>query len=488
LTVEQAGGGDFTSVAEAIDASSSGDTILVGPGHYHEPRRIVAHAIVLLSTDGEATTTIDGDDDHQILRFDYASGTVIDGFRFTGGYNAVNGSAVAMIYNAVVTVRNCTFEDNTNVPVVAWQGASLTLENCEFLNNPADTRGGAVYVSTNASADITDCLFVGNSATLQGGAISAMSGSDLTVTRCEFRGNSCPEDGGAIHTDINVTAVITDCLFVSNTAYVGSAILAHKSNLTVRNNTFDNNSANPAEGGCVGMQYGFYIFENNIITNNAGYAALMPDLATGIHACNIYYNIGGIEVHSEPMDSTETTDDPVYCDQPGGDFSVSDQGGAAPGGNICGELIGAFPVGCTTEPPPPTNVLRVEQDGSGDYLTLAEAIDASTSGDTILVGPGHYHEPRRVVPHAIVLLSTDGEATTTIDGDDDHQLLRFEYAQGYVSSTPRGMSWTGSGSPGGTTRATAAPSRWSTGEWPRCATVSSRETPTRPLSPGRARR
>jgi len=39
-------------------------------------------------------------------------------------------------------------------------------------------------------------------------------------------------------------------------------------------------------------------------------------------------------------------------------------------------------------------VLRVEQDGSGDYETIYEALDVAAEGDTIRIGPGRYTETR----------------------------------------------------------------------------------------------
>ena len=41
---------------------------------------------------------------------------------------------------------------------------------------------------------------------------------------------------------------------------------------------------------------------------------------------------------------------------------------------------------------------RVERDGSGDYTTIQPAVDAAASGDTILIGPGHYTEYQHVHP------------------------------------------------------------------------------------------
>jgi hypothetical protein len=41
-------------------------------------------------------------------------------------------------------------------------------------------------------------------------------------------------------------------------------------------------------------------------------------------------------------------------------------------------------------------ILRVEQDGSGDYTAIQPALDAAAAGDTILIGPGVYTEYQTV--------------------------------------------------------------------------------------------
>ena len=38
-------------------------------------------------------------------------------------------------------------------------------------------------------------------------------------------------------------------------------------------------------------------------------------------------------------------------------------------------------------------VWRVEQDGSGDFMVIQDAVDAAASGDTIMIGPGSYRDP-----------------------------------------------------------------------------------------------
>ena len=41
---------------------------------------------------------------------------------------------------------------------------------------------------------------------------------------------------------------------------------------------------------------------------------------------------------------------------------------------------------------------RIEQDGTGEFTTIQPAVDAAVSGDTILIGPGHYQDMHYIQP------------------------------------------------------------------------------------------
>ena len=41
--------------------------------------------------------------------------------------------------------------------------------------------------------------------------------------------------------------------------------------------------------------------------------------------------------------------------------------------------------------------LRVERDGTGDFTTIQDAIDAASPGDLVLLGPGRYTEVTTIV-------------------------------------------------------------------------------------------
>jgi hypothetical protein len=63
--------------------------------------------------------------------------------------------------------------------------------------------------------------------------------------------------------------------------------------------------------------------------------------------------------------------------------------------------------------------LTVELDGSGDYVSILDAVEAANKGDFIFVGPGTYAEDIIEMPGwPLFLISTDGAATTIIEPID----------------------------------------------------------------------
>jgi len=87
-TVDVSGGGDFTSIQEAIDASSSGDSISVEAGTYYEVIDFDGKALVIASTGGAEVTTIDGNgDDAHVVTLSGGEGAsaVFEGFTLLNG-------------------------------------------------------------------------------------------------------------------------------------------------------------------------------------------------------------------------------------------------------------------------------------------------------------------------------------------------------------------------------------------------------------------
>ena len=79
------------------------------------------------------------------------------------------------------------------------------------------------------------------------------------------------------------------------------------------------------------------------------------------------------------------------------------------------------------------NILIVDQNGTGDYITIQEGINNATTGDTVLVYPGNYIEivdfsGKNIVVASLYLTTQDTSyiSQTIIDGNqENYQLVRF---------------------------------------------------------------
>jgi len=424
ISVESDGSGDYTSLGAAALASSEGDTILVGPGTYYETVTAMTHGVVILSTHGAAATIVDGGNVHRVFLWDTSLGVVIEGLTFTDCYNSSNGSALAFRYGSTATVRDCVFDDNTYAALSASTGSYMLVERCQFTSNTSPTSGPGLYVS-GATADVLDCEFTANLAFDHGGATSVSNYGSATYERCTFRNNVAGGDGGAIRA-VFATLTTIDCVFIGNSSYVGSAILGHKSNTTMSNCTFDGNSSDIYEGACLVFQYGSAVLERSIISNETSAGGLHLDLATGSHSCNIYHEVTGVPVINRSLSPDERVADPLYCDPDNGDYTISGLGPAAPANSACGQLIGALPEACATEPPPEvidapviTSIADVPNDqGRMVRIKWGRSLKDDAYSPTPVLGYGIYRYEGLLTSQAIAALTAAAETGLLAEGWD----------------------------------------------------------------------
>lgn len=287
-----------TSLRDAIDAASSGDTILFAPG--------LTGTILLeqgqiditnnMTIDGKNKITVSGNNSARIFYVSVSSGTlVISNLIMTNGYTDDSGGGIQDVLGSL-RLENCTM---ANCSCVADGGAistnrTLTLINCMFTGNTANN-GGAI--SHTYATTASGCIFTDNTAGNRGGAIC--SGSQLTLSGCTFTGNAVITNnnscGGAIY---NVTLTATDCVFTGNLATAkengkGGAlgVLGGSGNWNITRCSFVNNSAKN-RGGAVNKEGGGTntftdcVFIGNTVTAGNGGACNMG--SNSLHPAVIY--------------------------------------------------------------------------------------------------------------------------------------------------------------------------------------------------------
>jgi len=320
IRVDNAGGGDYLTIQEALDAADDGDQILIAPGTYTGPQnRDLTFGnnedVVVESEFGLPTVAIDCQGMGRAFYMHNTgqdSTTVIRGLLIVDGYtDDYNGGAIK-IYNTDPVIEDCIFQDcsashNAGAVYISYTGQGTALRprvrNCVFRDCYATYRAGALMVD-HAGAAIHHCLFVDNS--------TSMGGQD-------FYG------GGAMHLnwvdDRYLRTDVSSCTFVGNsTGGRGEAIFGWNSVV----NTFLTN--------CI---VAFHEGPNLAVDSSP--------LIDGLTFFVMYGNVGG---NIDPGYSTIIVGDPLFCDMESSDYTLCSNSPALPGGNIYGQLIGFADQGC----------------------------------------------------------------------------------------------------------------------------------------------
>ena len=323
--VQQDGSGDFLTITAAVAAAAGGDSILVGSGNFAEQMIVIDRILCIVSLGGPGATTIDGQSSAQILNYVPGGGGSLSAFTLANANSADGGGAI-----------------HINI-----LGERLEISRCEFWNNVASYQGGGFAAGGASVVDVSDCLFQGNYAPEHCGAAVGLEGSQLNFIRCEFRENSTDVFSGALAVHSSLLNV-RECLFVENTSGdVSGAIYYYASFGTVESNTFVSNTS-PGRATVVIHNSDNTIVRRNIFADETHGFGLQYYQCSGLHSCNVYWGNSNGPIDPAGLADDEIDADPLFCAQNLGVFALYDISPAAPEHSPCGELIGAFPVECTT--------------------------------------------------------------------------------------------------------------------------------------------
>ncbi|MBP5568955.1 MAG: hypothetical protein J6X54_07015 [Treponema sp.] len=209
---------------------------------------------------------------------------------------------------------------------------ALTISNCEFIENKAESSGGALWLGGNiVSCEITDCIFNNNkcigASFGNGGAIYTYC--QLTLNDCSFISNQANKTGphnnldyegtgGAIVLDGNKDLIINGCTFKKNTAngYGGAIYLKGNAKSLVLNNVttnptlFEENYG--SKGNAIYTSYPITINDNVYFLNTENTDTTLTDSHN-----DIYYNGSpSITINSTKTNDTAFTAnaaDDGYC-------------------------------------------------------------------------------------------------------------------------------------------------------------------------------
>jgi len=180
---------------------------------------------------------------------------ILDGFTISGGHadGTSSHSVGGGMYNdgASPSVNNCNFISNSVIHSGAGiynnNNSSTSISNCTFTTNSAKYGGG--INNNNTSLNISNCNFTGNASSFYGGGIHNSNDSSPTISNCNFNANYAGQGGGMFNAQ-TTAPVVTNCLFVNNSAqYDGGGIYISNCSPTLVNCTFSQNTAGRYGGG-----------------------------------------------------------------------------------------------------------------------------------------------------------------------------------------------------------------------------------------------
>lgn len=195
----------FKTIWKGENVTTDGDTVIIAPGTYMGSlnKNIYIDHNITIQGAGANQTIIDCEDSGSAFSYHRANGTIIKDLTIQNANALSSGGAI-----------------------YSW--GNSTIINCNFINNTAGGRGGAIYNVQYSNLVIIGCTFDGNAAN-EGGAIANWVSSNITAIGCNFNNNTGLTNGGAIYSN-NGNLDIKYSRFVGNTVentlndiYLGSS-------------------------------------------------------------------------------------------------------------------------------------------------------------------------------------------------------------------------------------------------------------------------
>jgi len=314
---------DFQTIQAGIDASRSGDTVLVQPGVYDENLSIdegITLASLILTTNDPA----------------YIDSTVIDAGRRGCGIAISRGDEDTTSIRGF-TVRNGLqdFGGGIDVQVV---NSPTAIEDVVVTHCFANQMGGGLYGVNSANIILRRVCLVADSAA-QGGGGASFNGSRVVYEDCVIRDNYSGGDGGGVLAAGGTRMVRT--LIIGNASRdecgglwnQGGTVTMNQ--VTIANNTCRNGDIG---GGLYVRGYSSQSITNIIVYGNSNYQIHLhlpdPEDTVRMSYSNIEGGRDAILLDSSSVIFEELMDaDPLFINPDAGDYRLAENSPCIDAGN-----------------------------------------------------------------------------------------------------------------------------------------------------------
>jgi len=363
---------DFSSVQEAVNASSEGDTILVYNGTYYE--NVVVNVTVRIEGNGTAGTTIDGGNLSDVIAVLSADVEIV-------GMSLINSGEMDGDSGLDLQADNATivevFVNGSNNGIRGDTTHNHTIEDCVVMSN---NMSGILFDSCSGIS-IEETMITSNGDS----GIYILDSESLSIEECNISGNLM----SGIYLDTSYNVTITDSTMVGN-GNDGVTLMKADFNIFHANNISSNGD------------YGIYV---NVQSNN-----------NSVHHNVFIDNVQSPQSYDSKGDNEwdDGFEGNYWSDYTGNDTD-EDRVGDTP--YVLGGPSGTEDRYPLMEPRGTrARVIVVDDDGDwADFDSIYDAVEDAVAGDTVLIYNGTYTEH----PYIDVSISIigNGSGETTIDGE-----------------------------------------------------------------------
>ncbi|WP_436794005.1 right-handed parallel beta-helix repeat-containing protein [Actinospongicola halichondriae] len=309
----------LTSLREAIDGASDGDTITFDPSVTGTITlslgQITIDDAITVDGPGEDTLSISGNGASRIFYINAGGTVTIDGLTLEDGREGGSSGGAVRSEETDLTITDSRFEDNYangSGGAVFIDGADLTVSGSTFYDNAAG-QGGGVAVVNDGGTSVTDTMFDDNFANGNGGGMYVDESTGATFTNVTFVDNFGGSDGGGLFTgDNSAEVLITGSEFTDNFAGSdggGATFEDMGADITIENTTVSGNAAPDDQAGGL-----FFYYADEDITITVRNSTITDNVANTGGGINFYSDDGANGVGTLRIIDTTVDGNEAYSD------------------------------------------------------------------------------------------------------------------------------------------------------------------------------
>jgi predicted outer membrane repeat protein len=290
--------GGYTTIQAAIDASNTGDVIIIAQGTYtgvgNRNINFKGKAIKVRSSDPCDPSVVAG----TIINCQGVDNELRRGFSFTSGETWASELSGLTITNGYA---DGGWPANTGGAIYCGSG-SPTITRCRIINNRAEHHGGGIYCSYS-SPKISDCNITGNSVDSWCGGGLYFTNSTAEICRCMINANNGVQGAGGIYCNYSAVNVAYSSIVNNSSRWsAGGMDLGFGDHSNIKNCIIANNTSLWGTGGVL-IYGGHPILDHCTLTKNVGIADLraiycnnQDGCTATVTNCVIWGNDGGAQV------------------------------------------------------------------------------------------------------------------------------------------------------------------------------------------------